>query len=606
MTASEGLVRQCFAEHQHLAQRALRTQATAQLARAAVAFLRCGRAIEIDPQIDQFGNPEIRAQSITVDELIEHLIANLTASGEFRTLIDAAHATAGLGAPSRTKISQYLRQPVQEYLTSAESSNVLGEIEDHEIYGGMADLLSGELFRIGSANPQFDEAVLLNHALLVYFLRRWRIPFARFSGELTRLNSGRLGIRGYLLSIQNRHFESNNTDDFAIAPTVFVAAAMQPSTLALSDVLRAIQTESNAIANNNGFFHRAMPTHAVPNALIRANRELMYPQYENTALLFMTLAGMEFLLRSYCPHAGQPDQPIVDVISQSSQLSPGLIRALEDIYSRLNIRNRCMHGSFLDIEGRREDLLRASGILQGNGVPVIDLSHDGSLPGGTCSVALSALNTLAQELATTSTAANTAWTQHFLLTPAELAFARTVPCEFLHDLVIAEAWRQHIRDYLRHVTPCLSVPLQFGTRSWFAHGPAEELLPGFFFLELLFEPFLRLTLHLGEQTVLQAAMSSAGGANHFRIQYRMMDPRGLLSQSNINWLTAHLEENERPTAERVLTLAAKARDAVAHGAVFQFTDDIHSVYGHLIIKAIQLVVEAGVRHVQQGENPRPQ
>jgi hypothetical protein len=255
-----------------------------------------------------------------------------------------------------------------------------------------------------------------------------------------------------------------------------------------------------------------------------------------------------------------------------------------------------MHGSFLEIQARREDLLRHSGILAHLGVPALDLSEDGSLPVSVSALALRTLNNLAQELEPAAQLYNPSWTAHYLLSAQEIQFANTVPCDLLRTLEEGEAWRVHIRDYLRTVTPCLSIPLQIGMTSWLTPNHELDSMPGFYFLMLLFEPFVRLTLHFGGNDILQKGRSTRGGSPHYRVQYKMLDGNGLITIGNIAWLTRHLEPTERAFAEEVLRLAVKCRDAVAHGAVFDYTEDTRRIYGHLIVKGMQLVIEAGLHH----------
>jgi hypothetical protein len=257
-----------------------------------------------------------------------------------------------------------------------------------------------------------------------------------------------------------------------------------------------------------------------------------------------------------------------------------------------------MHGSFFETEGRREDLIRQAGILAGLGVPVLNLSPDGSLPANVCSIVIRALDELSQELDRAGGPCNHGWTEQYLLTTEEVAFANTVPCDLLQNVERGEAWRQHIRDFLRDVAPCLSAPLQMGMTSWVNPTHSVDTLPGFYFLMLLWEPCLRLTLHLAGRTVLQRQLTGIGGVRHYRVQYRMMDDVGLLSADNISWLTRGLTATEKPVAERVLSLAVKCRNAVAHGAVFEYTEELRRVYGHLVIKAIQLVIDAGLQELQ--------
>ena len=71
----------------------------------------------------------------------------------------------------------------------------------------------------------------------------------------------------------------------------------------------------------------------------------------------------------------------------------------------------------------------------------------------------------------------------------------------------------------------------------------------------------------------------------------MLDHRGLLHNDNVQFLTQHLDESEAAVARRTLQLAAKCRNAYAHGAVTELTDNVHTLYGHVVLKAVQLLVE---------------
>ena len=190
---------------------------------------------------------------------------------------------------------------------------------------------------------------------------------------------------------------------------------------------------------------------------------------------------------------------------------------------------------------------------------------------------------------------STNWTQQFLLTPTEMAEVNQVDCDILQSVEAAESWRVEIRDYLRDLIPCISVPVQWGIKTWFSNRCIHDDIPGFYFLALLFEPLFRLTLHSAGRPILQRSMSTDETGSLYRIQYLMLDSRGLLSPDNIAWLVEHLDAAEKPIAERVLLLAMKCRDAVAHGAITDFSEEIRITYGHMLIKAIQLVVEAGRR-----------
>lgn len=235
--------------------------------------------------------------------------------------------------------------------------------------------------------------------------------------------------------------------------------------------------------------------------------------------------------------------------------------------------------------------------MSAHGVPTVDLSQDGSLPANVSALVLLKLNELAGHIHSEALTFSNSWTQHFTLTAVELLEASQIHCDILQSREAAEAWRVSIRDFLQEVTPGISTAVQWGVKSWVADEAPQDAVPGFHFLALLFEPLLRLTLHLGGRPVLQH--SEEEGCAVYRVQYLMLDTRGLLDPANIAWLTAHLNVSERRIAERVLALAMKCRNAIAHGAVTRFTNEVRIVYGHVLVKAIQLTVEAGRRQLDE-------
>lgn len=586
---------------------------TRQLAEAARRFVQSLSPLRVDPQIAELQRPAVRAGLVTTATAVPKIVHALAAPGDFRDLAQASCAAHGIGLPSRTKVEQMLTPLVTASLDTNEATAQINSVQDCEIYRGLADVLSEELFQVGNSGAAVNERLVLNQALLIYHLRHCRIPFERLAPTLAELSTGVSGLAGQLISIQNHHRPSNNTDDFQPPVAAFVPPALSETMQAHSNLLRAIQQEATNINSETGYFHRSLNRQrpVVPELLaaspfasqeiVELGRGLFYPQYEHTALIFMSLAGMEYLLRSHPTDQVAPDKPLERIIRDQPGISVALRGAIEQICGShsWNIRNRCMHGCFLEIEARREELLRHSGILAHLGVPALDLSQDGSLPTSISALVLGTLNDLAQQLEPAAGLYDPSWTSHYLLAPDELQFANTVPCDLLRTPEEGEAWRRHIRDYLRAVTPCLSVPLQMGMTSWLRPAHGLDSMPGFFFLALLFEAFLRLTLHYGGNEILQKGISNRCGATHYRVQYKMMDENGLITTANIAWLTRHLEPQERVFAERVLRLAVKCRDSVAHGAIFDYTEEVRRIYGHLLVKGMQLVIEGGLHHLNQ-------
>src|ERR1700691_4636577 len=76
-------------------------------------------------------------------------------------------------------------------------------------------------------------------------------------------------------------------------------------------------------------------------------------------------------------------------------------------------------------------------------------------------------------------------------------------------------------------------------------------------------------------------------------RYKMLDQRELGAPRILNRLVDTVKAGERQNAKEVLLLAARIRDAVAHGAIMRFDTEGGLAMGHLLVKAIQCLVEAG-------------
>jgi hypothetical protein len=76
-------------------------------------------------------------------------------------------------------------------------------------------------------------------------------------------------------------------------------------------------------------------------------------------------------------------------------------------------------------------------------------------------------------------------------------------------------------------------------------------------------------------------------------RYKMLDQHELCAPDTLDRLVESVDPSEREAAKNVLTLAVKVRDAVAHGAIVTLGMDDGIAMGHLMVKAIQCLVEAG-------------
>lgn len=283
----------------------------------------------------------------------------------------------------------------------------------------------------------------------------------------------------------------------------------------------------------------------------------------------MSLAAIECLARSFCPGVCGPDEALPKILKLYPNMPDSLAKDISGLYCPYsleagNIRNRCLHGSFLEIESRAYDLIGASNAAEHLGIPKVDLTKDGSLPSNVSAIVMRVLRGLADFIETSGLTSITTWTNHFLLTSAELNEAKSIHCDVLRDYARADAWRKRIGSFLSDVTPALSTPLKWGLRCWYKLGAdLDETTHGLFFQALLFEPFLRLVLHLAGKNVLQTANSNDAVGPHYRVQYLMLDTHGLLSADNVASLTDHFNSGEKLIAGRALEVAMKCRDAVA-------------------------------------------
>jgi hypothetical protein len=105
---------------------------------------------------------------------------------------------------------------------------------------------------------------------------------------------------------------------------------------------------------------------------------------------------------------------------------------------------------------------------------------------------------------------------------------------------------------------------------------------------IVFEALYRQTLHVIGFDVIQRSL--VNGTNRM-FQYRMLErgPNGLCSPKAMAAIVGILRPDERANAEKTVTLAIKARNALSHGAIAVHSEDGHFGAGHLFIKATQLL-----------------
>jgi hypothetical protein len=110
-------------------------------------------------------------------------------------------------------------------------------------------------------------------------------------------------------------------------------------------------------------------------------------------------------------------------------------------------------------------------------------------------------------------------------------------------------------------------------------------------LNMIVEALFRVNVRLHSGNIIKRS-SPEIGEGPIVLRYKMLDQHELCSDETLDRLVESVEPASRELAKKALTLAVKVRDAVAHGAVPTLEQDDVEM-GHLLVKSIQCLVEAG-------------
>ena len=174
-------------------------------------------------------------------------------------------------------------------------------------------------------------------------------------------------------------------------------------------------------------------------------------------------------------------------------------------------------------------------------------------------------------------------------------FGHKIHCDVL-DLEDGPEWQRQLFRFIDRSLPCFSTPARVAWIGWLKRLEGHNSLISFLIWGTIFEALYRLTLHVLGFEVLQ---HSPVGENVRMFQYQMLDSRtaGLCSPRIIETLLDCLEPEDRAAAERTIALAVKVRNALSHGAIVAHHEHGHLAAGHLVIKAIQHLMEVTRRHM---------
>jgi len=556
-------------------------------------------------------DPAFRAAKAgTVSAVVDAALLALTTEAATVKLFRDAVDAAGLGL-SNAKLQAALKPELTNIITQQAVLDQAVAMQASDLWMPLAQLISTQIFAAESAVPPQSDVECLHWSLMAAFFQGTRIPDAIRLGNMLRscLTRGRFGIRGSLLRLIEKTDE-NGIADPPVPHVPYATVTLTAAHQAVSQLLASVSLESTKVPASQGvmltcFADVINDPPVIPpgtNPLITPqmaidSRVYRYQQYEYAALGLSAIAATEFLLRTATERSAIEglDARYAGVMEMVEKLpiTPELRAELATIFDANgpNVRNRSLHGGFLEIESRRTDLLMASGIGSAAGIPELNLDTDPYLPQNAAAIALRAIARLDAELAGQALIDPTAlkWVQHFHLTAPDLAFAVALDEP---TVAILEQDRTVMVKYLRDDLPCLSMPVQLGIYGWTKPKHDASLVQLFAFLSVMFEPTIRLILQAAGFPVLQRSPYKGKRL----VRYRMLDDNSLIADAILQWIEDGVPAAERADCRKTVKLAVQCRDAFAHGAVVTFDAATRKAYGALLTKSLYLIITAARTH----------
>jgi len=477
----------------------------------------------------------------------------------------------------------------------------------------VADELAARLYKRNTPHLLDPEWGYLNVLLLIGFFSSCRLPRARLVWEaMDQVRQKPMGPRGVFVRVPELISNSGVAD--RAVPLSARSGGVSLAQEGVSVLVAATAEESRKVSIGRGMLHEIMSIHgpsdvplsmwgaATPIQLARA-RDAAFRLYEYTIVAYLALASVEQLLRSWAHRMGQghvkangQPQGVLEWV-QHLGCPNALLEAVRDLYDsdRSNIRNRVMHGNLLEVEAKRMEAYLP--VLDDASVSTIGGMNDPFHPQNIARLCLDCLENVDAALTTAGLAlcpADLAWTAKFALSSEEIDLGLALPVDFFGKG--AERWHQLVFSYLNALCPGLRQVWAIGFVGWL-DNPFRPSLPRFMALAFGFEALYRLTVHLLGVEVLQRSRPRCREV--LKTQYKMLDARntGIATDGVLDRIIAHVPVAGQDTARKVLRLAIKARNAVAHGAVTTFDDRTSDGLGHIVVKAGQTLVTAGLHHL---------
>jgi hypothetical protein len=244
-----------------------------------------------------------------------------------------------------------------------------------------------------------------------------------------------------------------------------------------------------------------------------------------------------------------------------------------------------MHGAQLHIQRNQTHEMLAIAAPQTPSLGIDEFS-----PKNTCALVIECLKIVDHAVAQSTSLApqGLQWTNHFALAPDQIDIGLKVKCDFVGEEGVL-MWKQ-ISTYLAAVSPNAWLLFDFGFIAW-----VQKNRDGRFVLRMalivVFEALWRVAVRLCGDDLLTRFVSENPPLAAFR--YKLLDRNELCSPETLGRLVESVRPEQRQLSSDVLLLAVRVRNAVAHGAVTDFDGDAGLSTGHLLVKSIQCLVDAG-------------
>jgi hypothetical protein len=566
------------------------------------------------PGWDRLDDPVYR--TAVVDGVADRDDRLVNALADGRKRVNEALVRNGKSEQSTGQLKQKFRTVLPQLLALPSTAAALAQNPFPALLRPIAHQVAAGVHQLrvsGSSEPDWR---LTNRLLLSAYLLTCRLPSAALvRRELQDLHRSILGLRGSLVRIPELVSGRGILD-----PVPRLTMGGNPGRLqhaGLSALLQATQDEWQAVATGNGVVHRILGLCSpltVPAPLrgvvtgsnLPRYRSLLFRQYEYTILGYMALASIEQLLRAWAEHDGVPHINGTEPISATVWIGklkncPATLRTrLTELYDSdgPNIRNRIMHGGLLEIESKRLELVLSVPNLAVPAAP-LSLTGDPYLPENIARLCLECLQELDREVAAKAALSRShlAWTSVIGMPAADIDLGLHVHCDFRDGSPLARAWMDQLNTYHRALVPSLKQCSSVGFHGWLQPYTLQNGLVQFLFSGLVFEALYRQTAALLGFEVLQK--TPKGTDSYF--QHRMLSTAsgGLCDGPIQKELLEHLDTGERDLAWQVVMAAVQARNTLAHGAILDFDDSYHKGVGHLFIKSQQLLMSAGLFHMNR-------